>query len=599
MDRLRLAGVTAFALLAGTGGCALKTSCVGYQCWSPQQQNAWYGATQGSRLIPWDWAMALERPGEPGKFFDGAWLAAKFRLIPRGPGEMPVGLAKDAQDDSHLTVTSLHWAPGQKADAPWLGFNCSACHTAELHYKGTVQRIDGGPGLTDFQSLTEAVQAALVETRGTPAKWDAFARAVLKAQDSPAARTQLGGEVDKLIAWNAKIEAANLTPLRPGFARLDAFGHIYNKVALLAGPTPVAPNPADAPVSYPFLWNTSQADKVQWNGIAKNIKIKIGPNAVDGGALARNAGEVIGVYGDVRVEPDQGLKGYPSSVGVSNLIAFEGVLAQLKPPTWPVAFGALDKAKAARGETLFQQRCGGVCHASVKAGDLTTPFVTNVFTFTGKQFKGDETPGTDPGMACNAFTYSARTANMEGLPPGYLQVVASGDPPMGDTAKNAAMLRTGVVGVMLNRKGEIVAGALKAWLGIPPNLRVTTQVQESKEGRLAQCLKTSDPLLGYRARPLTGIWATAPYLHNGSVPTLYDLLLPPAQRPADFWVGTREYDPVKVGYVTTQSAENSFHFVARDGSGLVPGNGNGGHDYGNASLTDADRWAIIEYLKTL
>ena len=146
MDRLRLAGVTAFALLAGTGGCALgKPAASAINAGPPQQQNAWYGATQGSRLIPWDWAMALERPGDPGKFFDGAWLAAKFRLIPRGPGEMPVGLAKDAQDDSHLTVTSLHWAPGQKADAPWLGFNCSACHTAELHYKGTVQRIDGGP----------------------------------------------------------------------------------------------------------------------------------------------------------------------------------------------------------------------------------------------------------------------------------------------------------------------------------------------------------------------------------------------------------------------------------------------------------------------
>ncbi len=443
MGRVKLAGVAALALVVGTGGCALKTTCVGYQCWSPQQQTAWYAASQGSRLIPWDWAMALERPGEPGKFFDGEWLAAKYRLIPRGPGLMPVGLAKDVQDDTNLTVTSLHWAPGQPNNAPWLGFNCAACHTAEIHYKGAVQRIDGGPGLTDFQSLTEAVQAALVETRKVPAKWDAFAHAVLAGKDSPAARTQLGGEVDKLIAWNAKIEAANATPLRPGFARVDAFGHIYNKTALLAGPTPPAPNPADAPVSYPFLWNTSQANKVQWNGIAQNIKIKIGPNAVDGGALARNAGEVIGVYGDVRVEKDRGLGGYPSSVAVGSLIDFEGVLAQLKPPTWPTAFGALDHAKAARGEQLFQARCGGICHATVKPGDLTTPFITNVFTFTGKGFKGDDPQKTDPGMACNAFTYSARTGNMEGLPPGYLQVVAGTDAPMQENAKVAAMLKTG------------------------------------------------------------------------------------------------------------------------------------------------------------
>ena len=339
---------------------------------------------------------------------------------------------------------------------------------------------------------------------------------------------------------------------------------------------------------------------MQWNGIAKNIKIKIGPNAVDGGALARNAGEVIGVYGDVRVEPDQGLKGYPSSVGVSNLIAFEGVLAQLKPPTWPVAFGALDKAKAARGETLFQQRCGGVCHASVKAGDPDDAVRHQRLHLHRQAVQGRRDAGHRSRHGLQRL-HLQRAHRQHGGPAAGLSERRRQRRPRrwATTAKNAAMLRTGVVGVMLNRKGEIVAGALKAWLGIPPNPHIVSAFPETKEGRLARCLKTSDPLLGYRARPLTGIWATAPYLHNGSVPTLYDLLLPPAQRPADFYVGTREFDPVKVGYVTTQSADNSFHFVARDGSGMVAGNGNGGHDYGNASLTDPDRWAIIEYLKTL
>jgi cytochrome c peroxidase len=55
--------------------------------------------------------------------------------------------------------------------------------------------------------------------------------------------------------------------------------------------------------------------------------------------------------------------------------------------------------------------------------------------------------------------------------------------------------------------------------------------------RLDQCFKSQSPLFAYKARPLDGIWATAPYLHNGSVPTLYDLLTPPDQRPASFNVG--------------------------------------------------------------
>ncbi|KIG13522.1 hypothetical protein DB30_07970 [Enhygromyxa salina] len=97
--------------------------------------------------------------------------------------------------------------------------------------------------------------------------------------------------------------------------------------------------------------------------------------------------------------------------------------------------------------------------------------------------------------------------------------------------------------------------------------------------------------LSYKARPLNGIWATAPYLHNGSVPTLYDLLLPPASRPTKFVLGRREFDPNKVGFVS----EGDEPFVV-DTS--VTGNGNGGHEYG-VTLSDADRWALVEYLKTL
>lgn len=592
---LKLATLTALALVAGVGGCATGTRAdAGPQGWSAQTQTGWYAASQGSRLLPWDWAMALERPGG-GKFFDARWLAATFRLIPRGPGEMPVGIARDIQDDTGLTVTRLRWAPGQGNAAQWLGFNCSACHTAELHFNGQSLRVDGGPGLTDFQSMVEAVNAALVETRATPAKWDAFARAVLKTGDSPAARAQLGAAVDRLNTWNARIEAANATPLRPGFARVDAFGHIFNKVALLAGPDTPKPNPSDAPVSYPFLWNTAQADRVQWNGIAQNIKLKIAGTPFDYGALARNTGEVVGVYGDVAVVPGGGLGGFRSSVGVANLSELERVLAQLRPPVWPAAFGTIDSARAAQGKALFAARCGGACHGALAPGDLKTAFKTNVFTFTGGSFPGDEPPGTDPGMACNAFTYQARTGNLAGLQTGYLKAASGDAPPFGETAPVATMLKATVIGSLLGRKGELVSAAGRTWLGIPPNPRVTgVGVAETKEQRLARCLRTANPLLGYRARPLTGIWATAPYLHNGSVPTLWDLLLPPGQRPASFFVGSRQFDPRRVGYVTAASTDNGFRFDT-----TLAGNRNIGHDYGNATLSDADRWALVEYMKTL
>jgi len=114
------------------------------------------------------------------------------------------------------------------------------------------------------------------------------------------------------------------------------------------------------------------------------------------------------------------------------------------------------------------------------------------------------------------------------------------------------------------------------------------------------CLADKSNVLGYKIRPLTGIWATAPYLHNGSVPTLYDLLLPPAQRPTSFSLGTREFDPVKVGYVATPRPDSAFVFNTKDARGLpIPGNANSGHDYGNAALSEHDRMALVAYLKTL
>jgi hypothetical protein len=98
--------------------------------------------------------------------------------------------------------------------------------------------------------------------------------------------------------------------------------------------------------------------------------------------------------------------------------------------------------------------------------------------------------------------------------------------------------------------------------------------------------------LAYRARPLNGIWATAPYLHNGSVPTLWDLLLPPNQRPKSFHVGNREYDPLRVGEQTTPVAGSFFLDTA------LPGNSNAGHTYGT-TLSAAQKWALLEYLKSL
>ena len=131
------------------------------------------------------------------------------------------------------------------------------------------------------------------------------------------------------------------------------------------------------------------------------------------------------------------------------------------------------------------------------------------------------------------------------------------------------------------------------------NCNASSAVEATAQQRLKECMAAQDDLLAYKARPLTGIWATAPYLHNGSVPTLYDLLLPPNQRPKTFFTGTREFDPVKIGYVTTPSADNDFLFETRAASGeSILGNSNSGHEFGT-TLNEDQRKMLIEYLKTL
>jgi hypothetical protein len=86
--------------------------------------------------------------------------------------------------------------------------------------------------------------------------------------------------------------------------------------------------------------------------------------------------------------------------------------------------------------------------------------------------------------------------------------------------------------------------------------------------------------------------ATAPYLHNGSVPTLYDLLNPSDQRPKSFYVGSRQFDYKKVGLDTTE-VPGAFLFNTS-----VKGNWNNGHEFGT-QLSKMEKDVPLEFLKTL
>jgi hypothetical protein len=105
----------------------------------------------------------------------------------------------------------------------------------------------------------------------------------------------------------------------------------------------------------------------------------------------------------------------------------------------------------------------------------------------------------------------------------------------------------------------------------------------------------------YKAAPRDGVWATPPFLHNGSVPNLYEMLIPAAERTKKFYLGG-DFDPVKVGFDTTATSGTFLMDTT------LLGNSNAGHSFqdgprGNGVvgplLTDDQRWALVEYLKSI
>jgi len=114
------------------------------------------------------------------------------------------------------------------------------------------------------------------------------------------------------------------------------------------------------------------------------------------------------------------------------------------------------------------------------------------------------------------------------------------------------------------------------------------------EGHAWKFSSFRQPAAGYVAPPLDGVWLNAPYLHNGSVPTLSDLLEPPASRPTRFWRGYDVYDQAAVGFIHDGADARRLGTLL---DVTQPGNGNGGHTYGT-TLSAGEKRALLEYLKT-
>ena len=534
------------------------------QNWDEEDRQWFYHINQGSRLLPYDLFLHLEQH-DNRELLRAPLNMLRFGFLPgkeakNNPDGLAIGFARD---DDHV------------------GLTCAACHTQHIRHGDKLVRIDGGQPLLDLPMFTERLERSLAAPLAdTPAGKEKLARLGANyfsrqptAGELLELKEILAREYGEISDYNRR----NHSSVPYGYSRLDAFGAILNKGLALTGVEDNFNEP-DAPTSYPYLWDTPQHDYVEWDGAQSNSDI---------GALARNVGEVIGVFGEVDTTPVSWLyfydAGYSSSVKARNLRAIEKKVAELQSPLWPDFFPPVDQSQAAQGRKLYERHCIS-CHQDVDRTDPQRKIQVRMSALDEIQ--------TDPKMARNVLSARGKTGIFKGKPRFYFV-----GEPMGDEAPALHVVNHLMGGVLRNNPLQSLLAIRDAErMGHPEEIHPPKYVDGEIIKRGEEVSERA--LLAYKARPLNGIWAVGPYLHNGSAPNLYELLLPAEKRSKTFYVGSWEFDPVKVGYVD-QAAPGAFLLDTN-----LPGNSNAGHEYGtgrdgSAPLTEAEIWALVEYLKTL
>jgi cytochrome c5 len=554
--------------------------------WTPKARAIFYYTPQGTMLhrLRYSWFQYLETSS-------GERLAAPRHLARFGflysPEQFDPNFDAGALNPANLPVGFAHHRGSDGEDM--LDITCAACHTGQLEYRGVALRVDGGQALHAFawiragQFITDLI-GALTSTYANPFKFDRFAENVLGTR-YPDGKPELREELARTLA-GFNHEALTTIGLfkDDGYGRIDALGHIANTV-FGDRLSPRNNTVADAPVSYPHVWDIWKFDWAQWNGSVAQ-------------PMGRNVGEALGVKAELDLVDSLGNplppeRMYKSSVLIEELHCIETTLWQLRAPQWPEnIFPAIDAKRADRGRSLFEANCQ-TCHgpnvypktplepvqesqASVRYECAVDPHERQPTPEKPIEWKMCVMPtwkiGTDPQVVNN---FLDRRYDASALDPG--------NPALADISAGEAL---NFVTAKVIDRGYRALGiegerrwAMDGW-GRP------TQVRDMR---------------GYKARPLHGIWATPPFLHNGSVRTLYQLLSPEAEREKKFWVGSREFDPIEVGY-RNEEVEGAFELDTQ-----TLGNSNAGHQFsddGGAGILGRgfsrdERLDLIEYLKTL
>ena len=524
------------------------------QAWSQADRDFYYNTSQGSAVLDYAVFLNLEL-ADNQELFRSDVNSDQYGLItqaanPRtNPEGLPVGLAKWA-------VSEGRWK------GEYIGLTCAACHNAQLHYQGKLIRIDGGVGNTfDFVAYIGELNRALQATLGDAAKFDRLAARVgASSADAKAdLRKRFEGDAKRVNYYYSSVLTG---PVHAGPSRMDAISAIVNRLTSIEPNIPENLFTPLAPTKPPFLWNAPQGSWTQWRGVQQD-------------PINRNFTEVMGVYMLMDLSSKTVAEGlFSSSAAIGNLQKIEALLSRLAPPKWPEdVFGKIDRQKARAGEALFANNCAS-CHNM-------WPYTWTAANKYGKRYVEvglvpESYVGTDPNQFEDLRPYAlTRQLAPYVIPPFQGKDIV----PTGALYRTMQerILETALSKVKLSPEEEIRLHGYREFPLPPPPRGV------------------------YKAAPRDGVWATPPFMHNGSVPNLYELLLPAKQRSKTFYVG-REFDPIRVGLDTSGNSGKFFYDTT------LRGNSNAGHSFedgplGNGVigplLTEEQRWALVEYLKSI
>ncbi len=537
-----------------------------------EERKTAYSFDYGIQYLPTNVLLSLKRPDSSGLHVLDELLLAhpeRFGLLPNfvAPNNpLPIGITKSIDPEY----------------APMSGINCLACHTSMIsNANGQFFLVDGGSSRFAIDRFIGEMIKAMVATLVNPVEFEAFyARYQLQAQfinGEPEAKepADMGGFVRQayLLKDTKFLEAKLADPNAPKAVigssyptsqelstKSGMYLYLAKRLVWFLGQvkygTSNDPNVAESGLGRSNPWSPTKkmlADKYLhsktsyhveggpvntpfvWDHDRQRLVFWAGNT---NSMVERNMAQAVALLTDFNQQS------FATTASIRRLETISQYVRKAHAPSWPQnILGPINMQAAYYGKLIYQDKCLG-CH-DPKANEHNTG---------SAQFNYYDV-GTDDSY------YQGQIEMLDGKDL-FTDILT----PFMSNVKAASVINERILDMSFFEKGRVPVVWIKP---------------------------TSNKL---DAKPLAGIWATPPFLHNGSVPTIWDLLQPVSKRPTKFHIGGFVYDSVKLGYIEDASLPDGSNFVVNCPKGCV-GNSNKGHEFGT-NLSDDEKKALIEFLKS-